>query len=710
MDEEVRNGQQDQNNAPNPDVEETKDEEQEVPEETSGEVSDDTAKTNDDEYHNMTVDPTVDKDQAAEIQRLRKKIEEIQESVKKTGKYYDKENEEELDLKKANKKIKKLEDEIAKAKGYPWFERDSNNIFEAIAKAIIRTIAYMISGEYRKAKDNALDREDDAIRQQMDIKLTNIKRVSEKELSDYLQGRDKENEKGKDNKEFGFADEPPKSNKNNNGKGEEDILNSKTGSTAQEPKQPSQPSQQGKEQNAQDGLDEAMEKAAANAQGKKENETKSRKTEKEWIESRKAEVLYRRNRYCLNEKGKDFKDLSDNEKAEINAKYLLLCEDSKFTANPANEMEYLEPEITSNKEFRKIFQDLYGQMLGTPVNEEYVERRIAKDVPYYFASFINKEPENTAEEIDRKNAMIAQTMCHNPYVLEYIPKEYVEKNLSDIIDKLRDGLTKEYDKDVEVLKSINKETDKFPKPSERIDSIKRAAEHRDMMINDGAYEPEDKSNIYKDVVNELVMSYFVDYIQGENIKFHGESEQEHDRKENNIVYSRIVTHNEMKEIISNNISNRPDAIEKDQQDLKNTMEKLEKEMDVETDPHRKTWLESQRRIMADFGETLNELEKAYKEQETEKSEPETRDKAVEPEPTPSEPEPVQQAETEKEDDSMLPHTDDAENEPSSGKVEQQTFDEATEGLDSNTQSAGNNDKTQDDPTQDTRENDTGDER
>ena len=69
------------------------------------------------EYDRIVVDPAKDPEQSDKVKELRSRIAAIEKEVKRTGKYYDKDQQKNLDWKQAEKKIINMKKEIGKEKG-----------------------------------------------------------------------------------------------------------------------------------------------------------------------------------------------------------------------------------------------------------------------------------------------------------------------------------------------------------------------------------------------------------------------------------------------------------------------------------------------------------------------------------------------------------------------------------------------------------------
>lgn len=479
------------------------------------------------EYDRIVVDPAKDPEQSDKVKELRSRIAAIEKEVKRTGKYYDKDQQKNLDWKQAEKKIINMKKEIGKEKGEPWYEQPSANPFEAILKFFVRTIAHLIIGDTTNPK-NRFNSHGDDLRSQMNAYYSDPKRDVEKDIENYINRNDRTNtrtEKGKDNKEHNS--ENKKDNKKN--RTNEDIYQDNVSSFGTDANTKTNEDVANDMNDILDILG-SLDNNSNKSQPKENTENKGGKdkpepskpkiTDTEKDQKNKEHIRHMRDMYCMAQTGKEYKTLSLEEKAMISAGFIMSERDIMSKGKTKKVHNYdsagdLEPELINTKEYIDQLLIQYRESLPEKA-QKYAVKNISDVIPYYTACKLSEE-----QDIGKKNKAIAEAVLDNPKVLEHIPKDYLEENLSDIGRNVPQALVekhiadeKRHDRDVKRSKEKPYEV---PPVTKYLDQISRQAERRDNNIEKmekNNVEVTDRSNIYKDFVDMVYTTYALDYING----------------------------------------------------------------------------------------------------------------------------------------------------------------------------------------------------
>ena len=474
--------------------------------------------------HNMTINHMLDHEQAESVNTIRSRIESIRKEVERTGKYYDRENNVNLSRRQAEAKIKSLENQIYKEMGYPWYERNATNPLAAILQAIAKMIMYILDAEYRRSKKMALEREDDSIRSQMDIKLSNIRKLAEHEVENYLNPQrnmsfvkeDAEVILGSDPSFAGVGNKKTKDTDFDLGKWPDDIK---------------------KGEDALDAVEIPVQKTAA----EQAKEDKKREISEK--------IQLKRNNFAVEKYGNNYADMTPAQKAEVNARFIV-CEthtkktkDGKVKNIP--NYKYIDSleEDAKNENLAKALFEAMEERLPDNAKKHYEENTIQCVpfvAPFYLSKIKNElmEKGKSFEDIQKaidKNA--ARMMVINPQVLKYLPEAHLNDKRQELTALYRQELIEKHIKDQErEHRSIEKltkngkdisEAYKAPEVTKYLDDLRRVA------------DKEDFPAISK-LVTSIYTEYVLDYVRGYDMNFSKESAHENENTVNVTIPESVI--------------------------------------------------------------------------------------------------------------------------------------------------------------------------
>ena len=474
--------------------------------------------------HNMTINHMLDHEQAESVNTIRSRIESIRKEVERTGKYYDRENNVNLSRRQAEAKIKSLENQIYKEMGYPWYERNATNPLAAILQAIAKMIMYILDAEYRRSKKMALEREDDSIRSQMDIKLSNFRKLAEHEVENYLNPQrnmsfvkeDAEVILGSDPSFAGVGNKKTKDTDFDLGKWPDDIK---------------------KGEDALDAVEIPVQKTAA----EQAKEDKKREISEK--------IQLKRNNFAIEKYGNNYADMTPAQKAEVNARFIV-CEthtkktkDGKVKNIP--NYKYIDSleEDAKNENLAKALFEAMEERLPDNAKKHYEENTIQCVpfvAPFYLSKIKNElmEKGKSFEDIQKaidKNA--ARMMVINPQVLKYLPEAHLNDKRQELTALYRQELIEKHIKDQErEHRSIEKftkngkdisEAYKAPEVTKYLDDLRRVA------------DKEDFPAISK-LVTSIYTEYVLDYVRGYDMNFSKESAHENENTVNVTIPESVI--------------------------------------------------------------------------------------------------------------------------------------------------------------------------
>ena len=474
--------------------------------------------------HNMTINHMLDHEQAESVNTIRSRIESIRKEVERTGKYYDRENNVNLSRRQAEAKIKSLENQIYKEMGYPWYERNATNPLAAILQAIAKMIMYILDAEYRRSKKMALEREDDSIRSQMDIKLSNFRKLAEHEVENYLNPQrnmsfvkeDAEVILGSDPSFAGVGNKKTKDTDFDLGKWPDDIK---------------------KGEDALDAVEIPVQKTAA----EQAKEDKKREISEK--------IQLKRNNFAIEKYGNNYADMTSAQKAEVNARFIV-CEthtkktkDGKVKNIP--NYKYIDSleEDAKNENLAKALFEAMEERLPDNAKKHYEENTIQCVpfvAPFYLSKIKNElmEKGKSFEDIQKaidKNA--ARMMVINPQVLKYLPEAHLNDKRQELTALYRQELIEKHIKDQErEHRSIEKftkngkdisEAYKAPEVTKYLDDLRRVA------------DKEDFPAISK-LVTSIYTEYVLDYVRGYDMNFSKESAHENENTVNVTIPESVI--------------------------------------------------------------------------------------------------------------------------------------------------------------------------
>ena len=474
--------------------------------------------------HNMTINHMLDHEQAESVNTIRSRIESIRKEVERTGKYYDRENNVNLSRRQAEAKIKSLENQIYKEMGYPWYERNATNPLAAILQAIAKMIMYILDAEYRRSKKMALEREDDSIRSQMDIKLSNIRKLAEHEVENYLNPQrnmsfvkeDAEVILGSDPSFAGVGNKKTKDSDFDLGNWPDDIK---------------------KGENALDAVEIPVQKTVA----EQAKEDKKREISEK--------IQLKRNNFAIEKYGNNYADMTSAQKAEVNARFIV-CEthtkktkDGKVKNIP--NYKYIDSleEDAKNENLAKALFEAMEERLPDNAKKHYEENTIQCVpfvAPFYLSKIKNElmERGKSFEDIQKaidKNA--ARMMVINPQVLKYLPEAHLNDKRQELTALYRQELIEKHIKDQErEHRSIEKltkngkdisEAYKAPEVTKYLDDLRRVA------------DKEDFPAISK-LVTSIYTEYVLDYVRGYDMNFSKESAHENENTVNVTIPESVI--------------------------------------------------------------------------------------------------------------------------------------------------------------------------
>lgn len=473
---------------------------------------------------NMTINHMLDHEQAESVNTIRSRIESIRKEVERTGKYYDRENNVNLSRRQAEAKIKSLENQIYKEMGYPWYERNATNPLAAILQAIAKMLMYILDAEYRRSKKMALEREDDSIRSQMDIKLSNIRKLAEHEVENYLNPQrnmsfvkeDAEVILGSDPSFAGVGNKKTKDSDFDLGNWPDDIK---------------------KGENALDTVEIPVQKTSA----EQAKEDKKREISEK--------IQLKRNNFAIEKYGNNYADMTPAQKAEVNARFIV-CEthtkktkDGKVKNIPNYKyIDFLE-ENAKNENLAKALFEAMEERLPDNAKKHYEENTIQCVpfvAPFYLSKIKNElmEKGESFEDIQKaidKNA--ARMMVINPQVLKYLPEAHLNDKRQELTALYRQELIEKHIKDQErEYRSIEKltkngkdisEAYKAPEVTKYLDDLRRVA------------DKEDFPAISK-LVTSIYTEYVLDYVRGYDMNFSKESAHENENTVNVTIPESVI--------------------------------------------------------------------------------------------------------------------------------------------------------------------------
>ena len=474
--------------------------------------------------HNMTINHMLDHEQAESVNTIRSRIESIRKEVERTGKYYDRENNVNLSRRQAEAKIKSLENQIYKEMGYPWYERNATNPLAAILQAIAKMIMYILDAEYRRSKKMALEREDDSIRSQMDIKLSNIRKLAEHEVENYLNPQrnmsfvkeDAEVILGSDPSFAGVGNKKTKDTDFDLGKWPDEIK---------------------KGEDALDAVEIPVQKTVA----EQAKEDKKREISEK--------IQLKRNNFAIEKYGNNYADMTSAQKAEVNARFIV-CEthtkktkDGKVKNIP--NYKYIDSleEDAKNENLAKALFEAMEERLPDNAKKHYEENTIQCVpfvAPFYLSKIKNElmEKGKSFEDIQKaidKNA--ARMMVINPQVLKYLPEAHLNDKRQELTALYRQELIEKHIKDQErEHRSIEKltkngkdisEAYKAPEVTKYLDDLRRVA------------DKEDFPAISK-LVTSIYTEYVLDYVRGYDMNFSKESAHENENTVNVTIPESVI--------------------------------------------------------------------------------------------------------------------------------------------------------------------------
>ena len=473
---------------------------------------------------NMTINHMLDHEQAESVNTIRSRIESIRKEVERTGKYYDRENNVNLSRRQAEAKIKSLENQIYKEIGYPWYERNATNPLAAILQAIAKMLMYILDAEYRRSKKMALEREDDSIRSQMDIKLSNFRKLAEHEVENYLNPQrnmsfvkeDAEVILGSDPSFAGVGNKKTKDTDFDLGKWPDDIK---------------------KGEDALDAVEIPVQKTAA----EQAKEDKKREISEK--------IQLKRNNFAIEKYGNNYADMTPAQKAEVNARFIV-CEthtkktkDGKVKNIP--NYKYIDSleEDAKNENLAKALFEAMEERLPDNAKKHYEENTIQCVpfvAPFYLSKIKNElmEKGKSFEDIQKaidKNA--ARLMVINPQVLKYLPEAHLNDKRQELTALYRQELIEKHIKDQErEHRSIEKltkngkdisEAYKAPEVTKYLDDLRRVA------------DKEDFPAISK-LVTSIYTEYVLDYVRGYDMNFSKESAHENENTVNVTIPESVI--------------------------------------------------------------------------------------------------------------------------------------------------------------------------
>ena len=513
--------------------------------------------------HNMTINHMLDHEQAESVNTIRSRIESIRKEVERTGKYYDRENNVNLSRRQAEAKIKSLENQIYKEMGYPWYERNATNPLAAILQAIAKMIMYILDAEYRRSKKMALEREDDSIRSQMDIKLSNIRKLAEHEVENYLNPQrnmsfvkeDAEVILGSDPSFAGVGNKKTKDSDFDLGNWPDDIK---------------------KGENALDAVEIPVQKTVA----EQAKEDKKREISEK--------IQLKRNNFAIEKYGNNYADMTPAQKAEVNARFIV-CEthtkktkDGKVKNIP--NYKYIDSleEDAKNENLAKALFEAMEERLPDNAKKHYEENTIQCVpfvAPFYLSKIKNElmERGKSFEDIQKaidKNA--ARMMVINPQVLKYLPEAHLNDKRQELTALYRQELIEKHIKDQErEHRSIEKltkngkdisEAYKAPEVTKYLDDLRRVA------------DKEDFPAISK-LVTSIYTEYVLDYVRGYDMNFSKESAHENENTVNVTIPESVIDseafQNELAAIASDRESR--DLL---REFVESTIDRIEREKDI----------------------------------------------------------------------------------------------------------------------------------
>lgn len=512
---------------------------------------------------NMTINHMLDHEQAESVNTIRSRIESIRKEVERTGKYYDRENNVNLSRRQAEAKIKSLENQIYKEMGYPWYERNATNPLAAILQAIAKMLMYILDTEYRRSKKMALEREDDSIRSQMDIKLSNIRKLAEHEVENYLNPQrnmsfvkeDAEVILGSAPSFAGVGNKKTKDTDFDLGKWPDDIK---------------------KGEDALDAVEIPVQKTAA----EQAKEDKKREISEK--------IQLKRNNFAIEKYGNNYADMTPAQKAEVNARFIV-CEthtkktkDGKVKNIP--NYKYIDSleEDAKNENLAKALFEAMEERLPDNAKKHYEENTIQCVpfvAPFYLSKIKNElmEKGKSFEDIQKaidKNA--ARMMVINPQVLKYLPEAHLNDKRQELTALYRQELIEKHIKDQErEHRSIEKltkngkdisEAYKAPEVTKYLDDLRRVA------------DKEDFPAISK-LVTSIYTEYVLDYVRGYDMNFSKESAHENENTVNVTIPESVIDseafQNELAAIASNRESR--DLL---REFVESTIDRIDREKDI----------------------------------------------------------------------------------------------------------------------------------
>ncbi len=568
---------------------------------------------------NMTIDHMLNREQAENVNTIRSRIENIRKEVERTGKYYDRENNVNLSKRQAEAKIKSLENEIYKEMGYPWYERNASNPLEALLQAIAKMIMYILDGEYRRSKKMALEREDDNIRSQMDIRLSNIRRLAENEVENYLNpqrsSRSEREEpamgfeggraefegkaphvRGRDNTEFDFSGWPNADNKDGKEQGESyRPVNAPT----------------------------------AEDIAKTEKEAKRREISEK--------IQLRRNKYVSEKYGMNYSDMSPEQKAEANANFIV-CEkhtkdrNGRITQVPNYRyIDGLEEEAKTPDLAKALFEAM-KENLPDHAKKHYEENTIQCVpfvAPYYLSKIKNEllEKGSSIETIQNaidKNA--AMMIAINPEVLRYLPEGHINDKLQELTALYRQELIEKHikaqEREQRSIEKITKNGDdiskayKAPEVTKYLEDLKKVA------------DKENNPTISK-FVTSVYTEYVLDYVRGYDMNFSKESALGMQETKHVTIPESVIESKAFQDELAI-ISSDPESRATLRSLANDTLERIEREKEI-TSPENSERLEQldiEKEGLEQLVSEFDRLDERDKEPETEPAE-ETKDEVPE---------------------------------------------------------------------------------
>lgn len=281
-----------------------------------------------DDRPDFSQDRTISIANRIKIDQNNKMIESLENSLKNGRNFYDTKKNKNLSVREMEKRIFTLEQDNYRLAGYPWYERPEHNIFKRFLHAIAKAVMFAVSRDYRNSvRAAAIKAEKEAA----------IKDRAEKNMSEKM-NRQKPSKEYEKKKEQEQEREPETVIRNENDKG--------------------------KKEEALDVKDESPAELTEEEKRRQQEELAKKQAEKE--EKRKQHFLKDRDEYQKtlgDEFNKSYQELSDEEKATVNAEFLYKLatdpEQGKYVEGKVRFLE--ESELTkavSDKLIEKYREDL----------------------------------------------------------------------------------------------------------------------------------------------------------------------------------------------------------------------------------------------------------------------------------------------------------------------------------------------------------------